>query len=80
MIVGMVATMFIFSSAFVVLLIVTARRLKVRKRRGLCILGAVLCSLYLPLGFILGIYMIVVLKRESVKQMFADSSTTDMTS
>lgn len=59
-----------FGWTFAVLLLVSARNLARRRRRGLCTLTGALSCLMVPLGTILGVFTLIVLARPSVRDRF----------
>ncbi len=67
-----IATIIIlFGLALAVLMIITGLRLRQRRSYTFCmVIGAVTC-LNMPLGTILGVFTIIVLSKEPVKELFA---------
>jgi hypothetical protein len=60
----------LFGAAITVGNILTARFLKRKKNYGFCFLIAALDCMFFPLGIVMGVFTILVLLRESVKQLF----------
>ena len=58
-----------------VLVIITGRFINRRKRRTFCIVVAAVECAFQPFGVVLGIFTIIVLMRESVKELFQAQSS-----
>ena len=71
----------VFASVFILCglsvatcILVAGRSLAKRRRYTFCLVVAGLECLFMPFGTVLGIFTILVLQRESVKQLFAPAS------
>jgi hypothetical protein len=60
---------------FATLVLAAGRSLARRKRYTFCLVMAAVECLFMPFGTVLGIFTIVLLNRESVKQLFAAGPT-----
>lgn len=60
------------AGTFATCLILAGRYLAAQRRHTFCIVTAAICCLQFPFGTLLGIFTIIVLMRESVKQLFAE--------
>jgi hypothetical protein len=79
--VGLAATFITFGWTFAALVITAGRFLAKRKRYLFCLVIAGVECVFMPFGTVLGVFTIVVLSRESVKQMFvANNVGTPMNS
>jgi hypothetical protein len=65
---------------FAVLVLLSGRFLGRRKRHRYCLVMAGVECLFMPFGTVLGVLTIIVLTRESVKQLFATGLPPDPTS
>jgi hypothetical protein len=63
-------TWIVFGLAFAALLALGGRALRRRRQYTFCLVVAGLACILMPFGTVLGVFTIVVLMRESVKQMF----------
>ena len=72
--VGIGTLVLISGIAGAVLTFLTARGLRDRRRRILCLVVAGICCLYIPWGTALGVFTIMVLNRPSVRSMFGEHS------
>lgn len=72
------ASVFILiGSTFSVFVITTGRFLSLRRHHLFClVMGGVEC-MFMPFGTVLGVFTIIVLSRESVKQLFGAGPPTD---
>ena len=64
------ATFFILGEALAIANILSGRFLKLRKRYWFSFVIACINCLYMPFGTILGVFTIIVLSRESVKELY----------
>lgn len=60
----------LFATAYMVFAFLTAKALRLRRSRTLCLVTAAITSLHLPFGTVLGIMTFSVLDRPSVRGMF----------
>jgi hypothetical protein len=66
--------LFLIGIAMAICILITGRSLALRKRYSFVLVMACIECLFLPFGTILGVFTIIVLSRESVKELF--STTT----
>lgn len=72
-----IASLFILCGlAYSILLVFTGKNLAHRQRYVFCLVMACLTCAFMPLGTVLGVFTIIVLNRESVKQLFDDPPGT----
>lgn len=62
------------AGVYALLAFLTARALRRRRARGLCLATAALSCLYIPFGTLLGVFTFIALGRPSVTQLFAAAS------
>jgi hypothetical protein len=74
--VGMGAFVILAGAAYAVLAFLTAKALRLRRSRGLCLVTAALTTLHLPFGTVLGIMTFSVLDRATVRALFAPHAVT----
>jgi len=67
------ATFIILGLVFAVLVLTTGRFLAKRKHYTFCLVMAGVECIFMPFGTVLGVFTILVLTRESVKQLFLPS-------
>jgi hypothetical protein len=67
--------LFVIGIAIAIFILVAGRCLSRRKRYSFALVMACIECLFVPFGTILGVFTIVVLSRESVKALFADTQT-----
>lgn len=67
---GVAGLMIVIGFTFAVLIALTGRSIARRKRYTFCLVMAALECLMVPFGTILGVFTIIVLVRDSVKQLF----------
>ena len=72
---GLVA--FIIGQASSVLIIVSGRFIKTRKKRVFSFVMACVACLGAPLGTILGVFTIIVLSRDSVKRIYGEGDAIE---
>ena len=68
--VGIAAVFMMFGISFAAGLAMAGRYLSLRRRYTFCLVMAALSCLFMPFGTVLGVFTIVVLSREPVKQAF----------
>ncbi len=73
--VGFGSVFIVVGLAFAALVLATGRFLAQRKRYLFCLVMAGVECIFMPLGTVLGVFTIIVLVRESVKQVFAGNAT-----
>lgn len=78
MVTGMYALLLTLALGSSILLVLGGRRLQQHRNRTFCMAVAVIGCFYAPWGFILGIFTIVVLQRESVKLLFDEADQLDV--
>ena len=59
------------------LIIAAGRKLKRRRSRRFCVVVAALACVVMPIGTVLGVFTIIVLMRESVKELFVAGEARD---
>jgi hypothetical protein len=64
----------LFAWTLATCMFITARSLAARKRYNFCVVVSALSCLYVPLGTVLGVLSLIVLTRQSVKQLFSDQN------
>jgi len=64
------AFFFLAGLAFVVCLVLAGRNLTRRRHYTFCLVAAALACMFMPFGTILGTFTIVVLQKDSVRQLF----------
>ena len=64
------AFFFLAGLAFVVCLVLAGRNLTRRRHYTFCLVAAALACMFMPFGTILGAFTIVVLQKDSVRQLF----------
>ena len=64
------AASIIFGLCWAALIVLAARSIKQRKRHTFCLVVAGVTCLMAPLGTVLGVFSIIVLVRDSVKELF----------
>ena len=67
---GVLGVAFVLSIVWGICLGLTGRDLRLRRRRTFCFVVACLHCIHVPLGTVLGIFTILVLRRPSVKELF----------
>jgi hypothetical protein len=67
---GFLGVAFVLSGIWAVCLWLTGRDLRLRRQRTFCFVIACIHCIQVPLGTVLGIFSILVLRRESVKELF----------
>jgi hypothetical protein len=75
--IGVGAVIFIVALTFGLLLFKSGRNLKSNKSYTFCLVIAGISCVFMPLGTILGIFTLVVLLRDSVKQIFNGEVSTN---
>lgn len=70
------ATFIIMGLIFASFILAAGRSLAKRKNHTFCLIVAGFECLFMPLGTVLGVFTIIVLMRESVKEMFAENAIT----
>ena len=76
MFIGMASLFILGGWTCAVLQFLTARNLKRRRRKGLCMFTAGITCLFVPLGTVLGVFTFLVLNRPTVGPLFEDSAPT----
>ena len=66
---------FVLSAGYAALAFFTARNLRLRRSRALCLITAGLSCLSIPFGTLLGVFTFLVLCRSSVLQLFTQASS-----
>lgn len=66
----------IFSAAYVLLAFLSARALRLRRSRTVCLVTAAISCLHVPFGTAIGIMTFTVLGRPSVRALFASAPAT----
>lgn len=74
MFVGIAATFITLGLAFACCVIATGRSIQKRRRYLFCLVMAGIECMFMPFGTILGVFTIILLVKEDVKQMFAVGS------
>ena len=69
------ALLFLIGIAMAICILITGRSLALRKRYSFAFVMACIECLFIPFGTILGVFTIVVLSRESVRELFAPTRT-----
>ncbi len=64
----------LFAAAYAILSLLTAKALRLRRSRVLCLVTAAITSLHLPFGTVMGVLTFSVLERPTVRAMFAAGS------
>ena len=59
-----------------VCMFITGKKLKNRKSRMFCVVIAAIECMFMPFGTILGVFTLIVLNKDSVKELFAQSEAT----
>jgi hypothetical protein len=77
LIVGIATVIMSFGIAFAVALAMAGRYLSLRRRYTFCLVMAGLSCLFMPFGTVLGVFTIIVLSRESVKEAFEGAAERD---
>jgi hypothetical protein len=73
-----IAALFIFLGwVFAALVAVAGRSLAQRKRYTYCLVMAGIECIFMPVGTVLGVFTIIVLMRDSVKELFGHRATED---
>jgi hypothetical protein len=71
------ASVFILAGwTFAICLIAAGRRLATRRSYTFCLVMAAISCLFMPFGTVLGVFTIIVLMRESVKELFGRPPAT----
>jgi F0F1-type ATP synthase membrane subunit c/vacuolar-type H+-ATPase subunit K len=70
----MASTVMLFMWTVAVLAIMAGNRLRQRRSHKFCFVVACIECIFVPLGTVLGVFSLVVLMRDSVKQVFAERS------
>jgi hypothetical protein len=65
------SVLFLIGLAMAICILITGRSLALRKRYSFAIVMACIECLFIPFGTILGVFTIVVLSRESVRELFS---------
>jgi hypothetical protein len=73
--IGVGSVMITLGVTFAAFVLAAGRSLARRKRYTFCLVMAAVECLFMPFGTVLGIFTIVLLNRESVKQLFAAGPT-----
>ena len=71
--IGLGGTIIIVGWVFAACVIVAGRFLSLRRYYTFCLVVAAIECLFMPFGTVLGVFTIIVLMRESVKQIFSTS-------
>jgi hypothetical protein len=72
--VGFATAFMLFGAAMAALIVTAGRFLAQRRRYTFCLVMAGVECVFMPFGTVLGVFTILVLMREPVKQMFAQNS------
>lgn len=77
LILTIIATIIIVIGWFMAFLVLRAgKNLEKRKNYKSCLIGAGILCIFIPLGTILGIFTLVVLQEDSIKEMFSLNSSS----
>jgi hypothetical protein len=68
--------LFLMGVAMAISILIAGRSLALRKRYSFALVMACIECLFVPFGTILGVFTIVVLSRESVRELFSTAQTT----
>jgi hypothetical protein len=68
--IGVATAIILFNWSLAVALVVAGRNLQQHRRHTFCMVVAAISCLFMPLGTILGVFTLIVLSRESVKELF----------
>jgi hypothetical protein len=69
------SVLFLIGIAMAICILMTGRSLALRKRYSFVLVMACIECLFIPFGTILGVFTIVVLSRESVRELFSTAAT-----
>ena len=74
MFIGIAAVVIMIGLAFAICVIAAGRSLQKRKRYMFCLVMAGIECLFMPLGTVLGVFTIILLVKEDVKQLFVSAA------
>ncbi|RII25328.1 MAG: hypothetical protein CXR31_14110 [Geobacter sp.] len=60
-----------------VCMFIAGKKLKSRKSRMFCVVIAAIECMFMPFGTVLGVFTLILLNKDSVKELFAQSETTN---